>query len=82
VLLGCGDELSGEGLRRTLPCLLLLTLLREAWGGHLEGVLLPLPVTLVFVEEGFDRILPQSELHGDVHQFIGLGRGLVTQLAD
>jgi hypothetical protein len=47
-----------------------------------RGVLLPLPVTLVFVEEGFDRLLPQSKLHGDVHQFVGLGRGLATQLAN
>jgi hypothetical protein len=44
-----------------------------------RGALLPLPVTLVFVEEGFDRLLPRSELHGDVHQFVGLGRGLTER---
>jgi hypothetical protein len=47
-----------------------------------RGAFLSLIVPLVLVEEGLDRLLPQSKLHGDVHQLIGLGRGLATQLAD
>jgi hypothetical protein len=62
--------------------LLLHALLRVAFGGRLGGALLPLPVTLVLVEEGLDRLLARSELRGDVHQLVGLGRGLATQLAD
>jgi hypothetical protein len=81
--LGCGDKLDGEGLRwALLYLLLLLTLLRVALGGRLGGALLLLPIALVLVEEGFDLLLPRSELCGNVHQFVGLGQGLATQLAD
>jgi hypothetical protein len=82
VLLDCGDELDGEGLGWTLLRLLLLPLIWVALGGRLGGALLPLPITLVFVEEGLDCLLPRSELRGDVHQFVGLGQGLATQFAD
>jgi hypothetical protein len=77
-LLRFSDELDGEGLRRALLCLLLLALLQVALGGHLRGTLLSLLVPLVLMEDGLDRLLSQTELRGDVHQLIDLGRGLVT----
>jgi hypothetical protein len=80
--LGCIEKLDSEGLERALLSLLLLSLFLVALGGCLRGALLMLLVALVIVEEGFDCLLPQGELRGDVHQFVGLGRGLATQLAD
>jgi hypothetical protein len=77
-LLHCGDKLGGEGLELALLRLLLIVLLGVTLGGRLGGALLSLPVPLVLVEEGLDRLLPRSELCGDVHQFIGLRRGLAT----
>jgi hypothetical protein len=38
-----------------------------ALGGHLRGVLLPLPTALVLVEDGLDGFLPRIKLGGDVH---------------
>jgi hypothetical protein len=81
-LLCCGDELGGEGLGWALLRLLFLALLGVVLGGRLRGDLLSLPVPLVLVEDGLNHFLPQSKLRGDVHQFIGLGQGLATQLAD
>jgi hypothetical protein len=54
------DKLGGEGLVWTLLCLLLLALLWVALGGRLG-------LALVLVEEGLNRLLSRSELHGDVH---------------
>jgi hypothetical protein len=80
--LGSGKKLGGEGLVWTLLCLLLLALLWVALAGRLRGALLPLPIALVLVEEGLNCLMTQSKLRGNVHQFISLGQGLATQLAD
>jgi hypothetical protein len=40
-----------------------------------------LPAALVFVEECLDCLMPRRELRGDIHQLVGLGWGLATQLA-
>jgi hypothetical protein len=63
-------------------CVFFLPFLRVALGGCLGGALLPLPIALIFVEEGLDHLLPRSKLYADVHQFIGFGWGFVTQLAN
>jgi hypothetical protein len=74
-LFGRSDKLDGEGLVWTLLCLLLLALLWVTLGRRLEDVFLSLPAALVPVEEGLDCLLTRSKLCGNVHQFIGFGRG-------
>jgi hypothetical protein len=61
-----------------LRCLLFFVFLGVTLGGRLGGVLLPLPIALVFVEDGLDDLLSQSKLSGDVHQFACFGGGLAT----
>lgn len=62
--------------------LLLLALLRVAFGGHLGSILHPLTVTLIIVEEGLDNLFTRSELCCDVHQLVRFGWGLAAQLVD
>jgi hypothetical protein len=65
-------------------CLRLLPglLLRATLGGCLGGVFLRLSLRLlVFLEDGFDRLLTRGELGGDVHQFARLGGSLAPQFA-
>jgi hypothetical protein len=66
----------------TLLRLLLLALLRVVLGGCLGCILLLLPAARVAVEEGLDCLLAQSNLRGDVHQFICFAWGLAAQLAN
>jgi hypothetical protein len=76
-VLGSGDEIHVDGVALRLRLLLGL-LLRATLGGRLEGViLLPSLRLLVFLEDGFDRLLTRGELGGNVHQFARLGRSLV-----
>jgi hypothetical protein len=65
-----------------LWCFLLVVFLGVLLGGYLGGILLPLPIGLVLVEDGLDGLLSRSELGGDVHQFTCLGGCLATQQAD
>jgi hypothetical protein len=61
---------------------LLGLLLRAMLGGRLGGVVLRLSLRLlVFLEDGFDRLLTRGELGGDIHQFARLGGSLAPQFA-
>jgi hypothetical protein len=53
----CGDKICLEGLVFALRHLLLIVILGVALGGHLNGVLLLLPIALVLVENGLDGLL-------------------------
>jgi hypothetical protein len=81
-LFNSDNKLGGEGLAWALLHLLLLALPGVALGGCLGGILLSLPLDLIHVEEGLDRLLTRSEFCGDVHQLVSFGWGLPTQLAD
>jgi hypothetical protein len=59
-----------------------LALLGVALGGRLGGILLSLPIALVLVKDGLNGLLTQSELGGDIHQFICLDGCLATKFAD
>jgi hypothetical protein len=61
------DKVYSEGLMLALWRFLLVVFLGVVLGGCLGGVLLPLPIALVLVEDGLDGLLSRSELGGDVH---------------
>jgi hypothetical protein len=80
-VLGRSDEIRvcGVALRSQLVFGLLL---RAPLGGRLRGVCLRLPLRLlVLLEDGFDRLLTQGELGGDVHEFARAGGSLAPQFA-
>jgi hypothetical protein len=80
-VLGSNDEIRVSGVVLLLRLLLGL-LLRATLGRRLRGIFLRLSLRLlVFLEDGFDRLLTRGELGGDVHQFAGLGGSLAPQFA-
>jgi hypothetical protein len=80
-VLGRSDEIRvcGVALRSRLVFNLLL---HAPLGGRLRGICLRLPLRLLFLsEDGFDRLLTQGKLGGDIHQFARTSRSLVPQFA-
>jgi hypothetical protein len=80
-VLDSSDEICVSGVALCLRLIFRL-FLRATLGGHLGGIFLQLSLRLlVFPEDGFDRLLTQGELGGDVHQFARLGGSLAPQFA-
>jgi hypothetical protein len=80
-VLGRSNEIRVSGVALRLRLVLGL-LLRAPLGGRLGGVFLWLPLRLlVLSEDGFDHLLTQGELGGDVHQFARTGGSLAPQFA-
>jgi hypothetical protein len=80
-VLGRSDEIRVYGVAPHLRLVFSL-LLRAPLGGRLGGVCLrPSLRLLVLSEDGFDHLLTQGELGGDVHQFARTGGSLAPQFA-
>jgi hypothetical protein len=80
-VLGRSNEIRVDGVAFRLRLVLGL-LLCAPRGGFLGGIFLRLSLRLlVFLEDGFDRLLTRGELGGDVHQFARTGGSLAPQLA-
>jgi hypothetical protein len=79
---GSSDEVISRGFALALLVLVVVVVFSGALVRALGFLVLVLPLVLIATKDGTNRLLAGGIVGDDVHQFVGSGRGIATQLPD